>query len=200
MNRGNLIVFEGIHGTGKSKVCLEMAKALPKTKLIKIQDNKGLVGTLVNKTISNANIENKNALYLILLANVWEVQKEIIKWIGEGYNVICDTYCYSINAYNVANGLDYEWCEKMICGLVEPDLIILLNASMDVLKDRVVSAETTDEFWMLQENANAVFHKMMNEKWKTIDTDQRINLVISNVGYLIYKTLRKAYNDIEYIK
>ena len=79
---------------------------------------------------------NDEAVHLLFAMNRWEKKEQIIEDLKSGTNIVCDRYAYSGVTYSASKGLDFEWCLNADRGLIKPDLVIYINASMDTIKKR----------------------------------------------------------------
>ena len=109
MQRGKLIVLEGLDRSGKSSVARLVAEnlsTLGKTVVMSFPDRTTPIGKMIDEFLSNrADICNE-AIHLLFSANRWENMKEMQKLLEDGANIVCDRYWYSGVAYSVAKGLD----------------------------------------------------------------------------------------------
>ena len=77
---------------------------------------------------------NDEAVHLLFSMNRWEEKDTMIDdMLNKGVNVICDRYAYSGVAYSSAKGLDFEWCLNADKGLIEPDMVIYIDVSMETI-------------------------------------------------------------------
>jgi dTMP kinase len=112
-----------------------------KVKVISFPDYSTRVGKLIKDYLedkTNFNAEVRQCLYV---ANRWERVREIKSWINDGYIVIADRYVPSGIVYGLANGLELEWMLNLEKGLPTPDLIIVVDVSVNIVFDRETSRD-----------------------------------------------------------
>mmetsp|Transcript_67105 Transcript_67105/g.92821 ORF Transcript_67105/g.92821 Transcript_67105/m.92821 type:complete len:87 (+) Transcript_67105:132-392(+) len=73
---------------------------------------------------------------MLFAINRWEEKDQVLQWLRQGTNVVCDRYAYSGVAYTAAKGIDFEWCKNGDKGLLKPDLVIDIDVSVDTIKQR----------------------------------------------------------------
>lgn len=140
MKRGKLIVLEGLDRSGKSSVTSSVRKYLEERELQAVEmnfpDRTSSIGRMINDYLSNKSDISNETIHLLFSANRWENLTKIENLLASGINIICDRYWYSGVAYSCAKGMSYEWCSAPDKGLVEPDVVIYLQADPEVLKNR----------------------------------------------------------------
>ena len=111
--RGWLIVFEGIDGTGKSTQCRQMESYLnkleiPVTRLREPTD--GIWGQKIRKILSDGrgNLTREEELSWFIKDRQEDVVKNILPALNLNKVVLMDRYYYSTAAYQGALGLDPE--------------------------------------------------------------------------------------------
>ena len=130
--KGKFIVLEGLDRSGKSTIASYIHETLSQsnpTVAMNFPDRTTPVGQMINEFLNNKTDLSPEAIHLLFSANRWEKMAAIKKALEEGTNVVCDRYWYSGVAYSTAKGMDFEWCKAPDNGLIEPDLVIYLQAS-----------------------------------------------------------------------
>lgn len=110
-------------------------------KTITFPDYSTRIGELINEYLEdkiNLNPEVRQCLYV---ANRWERVQELRSWIEQGNIVIADRYVPSGLVYGLANGLELEWMINLEKGLPTPDLIIIVDVSVDIAFEREITRD-----------------------------------------------------------
>ena len=111
---------------------MKLKKFGKEVKIISFPDYSTRVGELIKDYLegkTNLNPEVRQCLYV---ANRWERVQELRSWINEGYIVLADRYVPSGLVYGLANGLELEWMLNLEKGLPIPDLIIVVDVSVNI--------------------------------------------------------------------
>lgn len=132
MNRGRLILFEGLDRTGKttqSNIVLERLQ--PNATLIKFPERSTEIGALIDRYLRDKTFQLPDqAVHLLFSANRWETAERIQKLLLQGTHVVLDRYVYSGIAYSAAkhtDRMDPSWCLQPDKGLPRPDVTIFLT-------------------------------------------------------------------------
>ncbi len=111
--RGQLIVFEGIDGTGKSTQCRKMeeyliGKRVPVVRLREPTD--GVWGQKIREILSEGrgDVSREEELFWFLEDRREDVEKNILPALNDNKVVLLDRYYYSTAAYQGALGLDSD--------------------------------------------------------------------------------------------
>jgi dTMP kinase len=123
-------------------------------------DRSSSIGKMINDYLSNKSDISNETIHLLFSANRWENLAKIEKLLCSGVSVVCDRYWYSGVAYSCAKGMDYEWCTAPDRGLLEPDVVIYLQADPEVLKNRSNYGEEKYERVEFQKKVSQAFEKM----------------------------------------
>lgn len=138
--KGKFIVFEGGDRCGKTTqsnlLTQYLIKSGKKTVLIGFPNRETEIGKLINKHLKGEVNFSPDVAHLLFAANRREMQKNLIKYLSSGINVVCDRYYYSGMAYSYANGIDISWCLDVDDGIIDPDLVIQIETSAEVASSR----------------------------------------------------------------
>lgn len=164
MSRGKLIVLEGLDRSGKSSVTKSVCEYLSAQGLqavdMNFPDRSSSIGKMINDYLANKSDISNETIHLLFSANRWENLTKIDKLLAAGISVVCDRYWYSGVAYSCAKGMSYEWCTASDRGLLEPDVVIYLQADPEVLKNRSNYGEEKYERVEFQKKVCQAFEKM----------------------------------------
>lgn len=100
INRGALIVIEGVDRSGKSTQCKKLVKSLEKlnikSKLISFPDRSTSTGKLIDEYLRNKECKlNDQVIHLLFSANRWENVEKMKSLLNNGVTLIVDRYSYS---------------------------------------------------------------------------------------------------------
>ena len=132
---GLFIVFEGIEGSGKSTMCLELHHILTETgRTVRTVREPGSTPTgekVANWVKSGKDIVPMAELFLFSAARISLVENVIRPALQQGTIVICDRYIYSTLSYQgYGRGLDRHMIENvnnLATKGLKPDLVVLLD-------------------------------------------------------------------------
>jgi len=137
LERGFLIVFEGIDGTGKSTQCELLAKSLIKRDILNIalaEPTRGTWGIKVRRLLSEGRqgISPQEELSWFINDRKEDIELNIMPALQDNKVVLMDRYYFSTAAYQGALGLD-------------PEQIRLENETFAPIPDRVLIFLTSPE-------------------------------------------------------
>ena len=114
MNRGLLIVLEGIDQCGKTTISKLLKNKLLslnlKTIIQTFPDKSTLIGNVINSYLQGNTKLSPQESHLLYSLNRHEKKSFMEEKLYNGYNIICDRYIFSGIAYSLANDLDYNFC------------------------------------------------------------------------------------------
>jgi dTMP kinase len=133
--RGLLIAFEGLDSAGKKSQAGLLADKLLKlgyeVKRIAFPDYDTPSGKEIRAFLNGQKAYNPHVRQLLYAANRWERKEYLESWLKHGRIVIADRYIPSGLAYGLASGMDLQWMLALEKGLPEPDLVIVLDVSLE---------------------------------------------------------------------
>ncbi|KAL7067007.1 thymidylate kinase family protein [Cryptosporidium serpentis] len=201
MKRGALIVFEGTDRSGKT---LQSNKLVEKFKnedinciLIGFPDRNTNIGHLLDLYLRNCENMRPEVSHLLFSANRWEYFEKIKTYLENGITVICDRYAFSGVAYSVgALKKDIEWCMIPEKGLVSPDIVLFLDANVQMQVDRNGFGDERYDTESTQNSVSAIYSQFKKyDYWKVIDASKDPNDVFENIYNLAKQALCKAENS-----
>ena len=177
MNRGLLIVLEGIDQCGKTTVSKLLKNKLEKLNLKTIiqtfPDKSTLIGNIINSYLQGNTKLSPQESHLLYSLNRHEKKNFMEEKLYNNYNIICDRYIFSGIAYSLANGLDYTFCLNTEQYLIKPDLIFYFDISITETNKRRKSLKTdiyeTSNF---QTKVKEAYSKIKNKDWIIINAEQ----------------------------
>lgn len=148
LDRGYLIVFEGIDGAGKSTHCRLLAdyltaRGFPVLKLF--EPTKGLWGMKIRKLLTEGrgDVGPEEELNWFLKDRKEDVEKNIRPALDQKKIVILDRYYYSTAAYQGALGLDPKRiCRENEAFAPKPDRVFLFTVSPEHCLRRIENSRS----------------------------------------------------------
>jgi len=96
----------------------------------------------------------------------WEQEKEIRSSLAEGTNILIDRYAYSGAAFSAAKpGLSLAWCKQPDVGLPRPDLVVFLDVSEEVARQRGGFGEERYEVAEFQRRVRSNYRELEDPSW-----------------------------------
>lgn len=178
--RGLFIAFEGCDKSGKTTQSILLNKNLPNSCVQRFPDRTTHVGSILNSFLK-LNIDlNRHSVHLLFSANRWEVASRITKMLNEGINVIVDRYAYSGVACSMANNVTFEWAIQADRGLPRPDIVFLLDASIETIRKRGDYGSERFEDDCFQEKVAHIFNTCLFDAtyWVRVDAN-RDDMIVS---------------------
>lgn len=177
MNRGLLIVLEGIDQCGKTTISKLLKNKLEelnlKTIIQTFPDKSTLIGNVINSYLQGNTKLSPQESHLLYSINRHEKKSFMEEKLYNNYNIICDRYIFSGIAYSLANGLDYTFCLNTEQYLIKPDLIFYFDISLSETNKRRKSLKTdiyeTSNF---QSKVKEAYSKIKNKDWIIINSEQ----------------------------
>ena len=177
MNRGLLIVLEGIDQCGKTTISKLLKNKLEelnlKTIIQTFPDKSTLIGNVINSYLQGNTKLSPQESHLLYSLNRHEKKSFMEEKLYNGYNIICDRYIFSGIAYSLANGLDYNFCLNTEQYLIKPDLTFYFDISISETNKRRKSLKTdiyeTSNF---QSKVKEAYSKIKNNDWIIINAEQ----------------------------
>jgi dTMP kinase len=150
INKGRLIEFEGIDASGKTTYIEILREYLEKEKNIKVKiysfpQYETYIGSLIAKYLrgeyGDINSIPKEILNIVFASDRVSIQKELKRYIDEGYYVILNRYTYS-NLFQIARDkkgsvAELEELEFESLNLKKPDDIIYLTLPIETVIKRI---------------------------------------------------------------
>jgi len=171
--RGAFIVLEGIDHSGKSTQCQLLHSALgtsnERVELIAFPNRTTRIGGIIDGYLKNSIEYDPRIAHLLFSANRWEFNAHIAGQLQRGVTIIADRYAHSGVAYGMAGGLEKRWLQLADSGLVAPDLVIFLDAEVEVCASRGGYGKERYEQVKFQKEVRDSFRGIRTAGWKTVD-------------------------------
>ena len=146
LNKGYLIVFEGIDGTGKSTQCRLLSKYLSERNIpniVLVEPTMGTWGMKIRRLLSEGRegISPQEELSWFVNDRKEDISKNIMPALLDNKVVIMDRYYFSTAAYQGALGFDPEEIRAKNENFAPiPDRVLIFLTSPDVCLERIESS------------------------------------------------------------
>ena len=191
LERGYLVVFEGIDGTGKSTHCRMLAEYLESKGFSTIclsEPTHGVWGKKIRKILVEGRngISPEEELALFINDRKEDVTLNITPALEQKKVVLIDRYYYSTAAYQGALGLDPEKiCRENEVFAPKPDRVFIFKASPAqclerIRKSRVEGPNTFEKLEYLTKVQN-IFDQFSGAQVRRIDTEPALNVVYAQL-------------------
>jgi dTMP kinase len=177
LQKGVLIVFEGIDGSGKSTQAEILLKRLQEEDLDVVyfrEPSKGKWGRKIKKkALHPDSITPEEELDLFLEDRRENVEKNLKPALEKKKVVILDRYYYSTIAYQGAKGIDEELIARMNEEfVVEPDLVFIFDIDPQKGLERIENRKKKDTLFEREDylvKVREIFRGFKGEKFVHID-------------------------------
>ncbi len=142
MEKGKLIVLEGLDGTGKAtqaRIIKETLEKKGKTVVNYAYPNyESKYGKIIGSFLRGDQNLDVGELFLLYLIDMVNEMKSMKDNLNSGKFVIVDRFFFSTIAYQSSGGFDYEKAKEIvqILDMPRPDIVLLLDANIDVSSER----------------------------------------------------------------
>lgn len=195
MNKGRLIVLEGMDKAGKGTQCKLLNEYLnkngKKSKVLDFPDYTTALGKEIRKFLNGKNNFPLEVQHMLLSANRWEKKETILNILNTGTTIIMDRYYQSNLVYGLSNGLDLDWLANLDKGLPKEDLVIILEISSNTSNKRVINHRD-----IFEKNNNLLIKVKKNYQklaqiygWYIIDGERSIKDVHQNICNLLRREI-----------
>lgn len=138
--RAKFVVIEGIDGSGKSTLAERLLAALRARGRavhgMSFPSKTRPIGQLIRSMFLHYEMD-EHAMQALMLAEMFDEQKQIASRVARGEYMIADRWAYSTTAYSRTKGVSERWVAAVKAPLLDPDLLIVLNIPIEVAVDRI---------------------------------------------------------------
>lgn len=137
---GRLIAFEGLDQSGKQTQAELLRDRLVQqgrdARLVSFPDYATAIGGEIARALSGEREYGPDVMQLLYVANRYERQHELRRWLADGLILVSDRYAASSVAYGEAFGLDAQWLIDMQRFLPAADVTIMLDIAPETAVQR----------------------------------------------------------------
>jgi dTMP kinase len=170
-------VLDGIDKAGKNTQARLLADALlkmgVKVNSVSFPDYSTPLGGEIRRFLKGEVSYRPEVRQLLYVANRWEREGDIRKWLNEKNYVIADRYMQAGLVYGLANGLSLDWMLGMEEGLPKADLVIILDISPETALERERAEDIYEENLSFQKMIRSTYLELGKKLgWKIVDGNQ----------------------------
>jgi dTMP kinase len=137
---GHIIAFEGLDQSGKQTQAELLRDRLKqeghKARLVAFPDYGTSIGEEIARALQGERDFAPDVMQLLYVANRYEKQGDLRRWLDGGLILVSDRYTASSIAYGEAQGLDPAWLAEMQKFLPPASLTILLDIAPETAVQR----------------------------------------------------------------
>ncbi|ORX89231.1 thymidylate kinase [Basidiobolus meristosporus CBS 931.73] len=194
--RGAFILFEGCDRCGKttqsSKLVEHLRATGVATELMKFPNRETTIGKMIDQYLRSGQDLDDQTIHLLFSANRWEAMNEMREKLLSGITVVVDRYAFSGVAFSAAKGLDIKWCQNPDVGLIQPDVVFLLDMPIENTSERDGFGEERYEKRSMQIKVRELFLSMQNPTWRVLDARRSIEDLQQEIVKISTETLAKC--------
>jgi len=169
-----LIVLEGIDKAGKNTQARLLAENIRRdgktVNCISFPDYTTPLGREIKRFLMGKVDFRPEVRQLLYVANRWEREGDISRWLREGNYVIADRYSQANLVYGMANGLDLNWMLALEEGLPKADSVVVLDITPEVAVRRERGKDVYEKDMEFQRRIRSLYLEL-GEKlgWKVVN-------------------------------
>lgn len=137
---GRLLAFEGLDQSGKQTQAELLRDRLVHggrdARLVSFPDYGTAIGGEIARALAGDREYGPDVMQLLYVANRYERQHELRRWLAEGVILVSDRYAASSVAYGEAFGLEAQWLIDMQRFLPPADVTIMLDIAPETAVQR----------------------------------------------------------------
>ena len=177
MDRGLMVVFEGLDRSGKSTQVGMLHQWFLDSKVgaekQSFPDRTTDIGGLINNFLLKKAKMPAESVHLLFSANRWEKNESILSALNDKKSLVIDRYAYSGVAYTAAKGkYSIEHLKNPDRGLVRPDLVFFLNVDPEAAKSRGDYGSEVYEILEFQVQVHKKFEGLKEDNWVFLDASK----------------------------
>ena len=174
LQRGLMIVFEGLDKSGKSTQVGWLVKALVdsglKAEAVRFPDRLTPVGILIDQFLNKKITMAPEAIHLLFSANRWEKRVEMEQKLAQQTHLVLDRYAYSGVAYTAAKGkYTQDFLKNPDRGLLRPDIVFYMDVDPTAAQQRGDYGEEVYEKLDFQQAVAKQFKLLKEDNWVLLD-------------------------------
>ncbi|MCP2519798.1 dTMP kinase [Candidatus Aminicenantes bacterium AC-335-K20] len=203
LEKGILIVFEGIDGCGKStqaKLLFEKLRSLKFDCILLKEPSSGKWGKKIKKlSLFENSISPEEELELFVKDREENTRENIKPALQEKRIVILDRYYFSTIAYQGAKGINLKYIENLNKSIaIEPDIVFILDVEPSVGLSRIENRKKKEKLFEREDYLNKVRRIYNSLKGKNIikmDGSQKIDKIREKIEEIVLKYIEKYIDN-----
>ena len=196
MVKGVFIVLDGLDGSGKSEMLIQLNNYLSKNDKYKVLVTREPTDSIYGKEIrsiltseKNPHINGQKLLNLFIKDREDHLKYQFIPFLhkldAEVHIVICDRYYYSTIAFQATQGLDIKMLVEINKEFLKPDVAFILDIRPDVALERIKGREKEKfeqhAFMNKLREKFLEMPKLLNDNIKIIDASKDKDTVFNEI-------------------
>jgi dTMP kinase len=184
---GVLIVFEGLDQSGKQTQAELLRDRLKadgrKARLLSFPDYGTSIGEEIARALQGEREYGPDVMQLLYIANRYERQPDLRRWLDGGLVLVCDRYIASSIAYGEAQGLDPAWLADMQKFLPSPALTIMLDIAPETaVRRKSVDRDRYERDLAMQTRVRESYRRLASEQnWLRLDGERPKDAIAADV-------------------
>lgn len=179
-------MLDGIDKAGKNTQARLLAENLKKIGVkvnsVSFPDYDTPLGREIRRFLQGEVSYRPEVRQLLYVANRWEREADIRRWLDEKNYVITDRYMQAGLVYGLANGLKLDWMLGMEEGLPKADLVIILDISPETAVERERAEDIYEKNLSFQKTIRATYLDLGKRLgWRIINGNQESTKVAADV-------------------
>jgi len=184
---GHLIAFEGLDQSGKQTQAEFLRDRLKeegwKARLVSFPDYGTTIGEEIARALQGEREYGADVMQLLYIANRYERNPDLQRWLDGGLVLVCDRYVASSIAYGEAQGLDPVWLMEVQKFLPAPSLTIMLDIAPETAVQRkAVDRDRYESDLAMQARVRDSYRRQAAaQNWIRLDGERPKDLVAADV-------------------
>lgn len=172
--KGHIICFEGIDGSGKdtqARLLFDFLQAKRlESKMLSFPEYDKPIGSTIKQGLKNASLNNFTLQMLFAAERLSHLQ-QIQEMISKGTIIIADRYKWSGYVYAVSSGLPRKWAENLETPLPDPDFTFLLDIDENTSISRSGGTDSYETNLNLLKKCRSEYLNLanLNNSWFILD-------------------------------
>lgn len=186
------VAIEGIDGSGKSTVILQLAEILPKVYVTR-EPSGGPIGRLIKEwALKGGTIDPHVDALLFAADRIEHYKREIEPKVREGYIVISERYIESSIAYQGAAGVPIDFIKIINSAVPKADITIILDVDPEIAIARIKQRGDSEKYEhsaFLKRVREIYLQRAREEGYPVVDASRPPNVVAKDVAEIITQML-----------
>jgi dTMP kinase len=184
---GHLIAFEGLDQSGKQTQAELLRDRLKeegwKARLVSFPDYGTTIGEEIARALQGEREYGADVMQLLYIANRYERNPDLQRWLDGGLVLVCDRYVASSIAYGEAQGLDPVWLMEVQKFLPAPSLTIMLDIAPETAVQRkAVDRDRYESDLAMQARVRDSYRRQAAaQNWIRLDGERPKDVVAADV-------------------
>src|SRR5665213_2452141 len=184
---GHIIAFEGLDQSGKQTQAELLRDRLKqdgrKARLVSFPDYGTSIGEELARALQGEREYGPDVMQLLYVANRYERQPDLRRWLDGGLILVCDRYVSSSIAYGDAQGLDPAWLTDMQKFLPPASLTIMLDIAPETAVQRkAVDRDRYERDLAMQGRVRESYRRQAAaEGWIVLDGERAKDVIAADV-------------------